>query len=708
MTRASVAPAWVLASVLTLMLGGAPACGGAGSGPDRGEETATPEGAEVDGRDGTRRFWELYRAANDARVAGRRGEAVSGFEAALELNPDHGDALHYLAQLRLERDEVEEARRLLERLVATESTSLRGLQQLAVALGIPRPGWAPDLRAGLRTVERAVRINPGNSGPWVLEARLAAYLGDSNRAREAETEALERVPGHAEAHALSIWRAVAADRLEEAREAARRALQAACADPGSAAPRCADHPRLHLLIASLPSAARPRAGDEALAGLHLPALVAPAAPGVSWVSPRLTVRSLPSSPRVGSGTEAVRVDLDGDGVADLLALGSDGRPARLATAAADPGGPRLLPAGAAPSEAWSGGGPSGAAGQGADPADPADPGAAATGGAPEPGGAPGPGRAGPIPWRGAFLDDRYGRALAVVGGGPSGVRLFRPDGGAPDGGAPGGGAPDGGAPGGGVPGGVWREAEIEGLPAAVPGAVLAAADWNGDGAIDLFLGNLPAQPPAGGVSTAEEPAAGDAPEEPPADMVGRLFLRVGAGRFEPAGPPIAGPLQAALAVDVDGDGDADLLVARKLPGDTAARGQLLLPRSLEGRASRPGALALWRNDAGRLVADPGAVPFVAATVQDLGASDLDGDGLPEVYVAAGMLVPEYPEADRLLGNRDGRFVDISHTLGEARLAGTLRAWGRDRGFELLRGGTVPADARRRLLLTWSEGAEGSG
>ena len=370
-----------------------------------------------------------------------------------------------------------------------------------------------------------------------------------------------------------------------------------------------------------------------------PTFAAPAAPQLSLGGTEWTQASdaLPGAADAGVMGRGIEVDLDGDGSTDIfVSAGPDDTVARLQFEGAS--GLQTMPHFDAGDLPWT-----------------ISPEAVGSGSK-------------PVPWRGVFLDDDLGSSLVLVGGGDNPVRLY------------------------GQARQRWMEIDSFGFPDQLWGAVLAAADWDGDGLTDLLLANLPAGEGRPGLDA----EAGSSPR----DLVGRIYRRRATGEFEADALAIAGPLSAALALDVDGDGDPDLIVARELDPEEAAAGHLLsLAESGSGPSLPRQVVTLWRNNAGELSPDPGAVPVLRATVQDIAAVDLDGNGLLDLYLATGGLSPEHPQPDRLWENVGGRYVDASQKLGLDRFAGTLRVWPiPPAGLLLLRGGLVPADPPRLLRL----------
>ena len=170
-----------------------------------------------------------------------------------------------------------------------------------------------------------------------------------------------------------------------------------------------------------------------------------------------------------------------------------------------------------------------------------------------------------------------------------------------------------------------------------------AADVDGDGAIDLYLCAF----------------GGDT-----------LLHNLGDGSFAPlpsSGIPRDGWSSSGAFADADGDGDLDLYVARYLDYDPAH--DLFCGDFESGRRDYcdpslfAGVRDLFLRNAGdgTFVEVGREVGLGEATGKGLGVvfSDLDGDGLPDLYVAND-LTPNF-----LFRNRGGRFEDLSLVSGAA-------------------------------------------
>ncbi|XAL99907.1 CRTAC1 family protein [Phycisphaeraceae bacterium D3-23] len=127
------------------------------------------------------------------------------------------------------------------------------------------------------------------------------------------------------------------------------------------------------------------------------------------------------------------------------------------------------------------------------------------------------------------------------------------------------------------------------------------------------------------------------------------------GRYEQVSGPwqrhFAGEEMAALMLDVDGDGDRDLLVTA---------GSYELPRGAESQRDR-----LYLNDgAGAFTYAEDALPILGEVSGPAAAADFDGDGDLDLFIGARTVPGEYPTTpvSRLLRNDGGTFSDVTASL----------------------------------------------
>ncbi len=169
---------------------------------------------------------------------------------------------------------------------------------------------------------------------------------------------------------------------------------------------------------------------------------------------------------------------------------------------------------------------------------------------------------------------------------------------------------------------------------STPGPCLVAADVNGDGLDDVFVGGA-------------------------RNQSGAIFLQKSAGKFSP-GVPLTSAADkkeedaGALFFDADGDGDTDLLVAS---------GGNEVP--LESGAYQP---RLYKNDGkGRFVLDAKALPVMAVSGKALAVLDADADGDPDILLGGRVMPGQYPATANsfLLRNDGGGFSDQTAALAPA-------------------------------------------
>ena len=127
-------------------------------------------------------FWEAYRSANVARLAGRFDEAEEGYRAALAFDPEHEDALYYLGNVLLERGAYEPAADTWLTLVTVNPAGARAYGQLGrLALCRTEEG-IHDLAAAVRFFRTAHQLNREETGSQLRLAEAFLLRGQVDSA----------------------------------------------------------------------------------------------------------------------------------------------------------------------------------------------------------------------------------------------------------------------------------------------------------------------------------------------------------------------------------------------------------------------------------------------------------------------------------------------------------------------------------------------
>ena len=176
----------------------------------------------------------------------------------------------------------------------------------------------------------------------------------------------------------------------------------------------------------------------------------------------------------------------------------------------------------------------------------------------------------------------------------------------------------------------------------------AWGDFDGDGWIDLYVGNFCDRPD-------EEYRPADGP------VANRLFRNLNGRAFEQVRQPSVefyGRTSGAVFADLDNNGTLELFVANNCKG----RGSKLAgpQRAAQLRYSN-----LFRNDRGKLVdisSKCGACPESLRTVRNVGILDFDADGLLDLLVLEDRFVKN-PRSTLLRNLGDLSFRDVTTKAG---------------------------------------------
>lgn len=176
----------------------------------------------------------------------------------------------------------------------------------------------------------------------------------------------------------------------------------------------------------------------------------------------------------------------------------------------------------------------------------------------------------------------------------------------------------------------------------------AWGDFDGDGLLDLYVGNF-----------CDRPNAEYSPAQGP--VKNQLFRNRGDGRFEPAGQPsveLYGRTSGAVFADLDNSGTLDLYVANNAKRSTNRTDEPQRGATLQKSQ-------LFANQAGRLIdvsAASGACPDTLHTARNIGVFDYDGDGLLDLLVIEDRFTPN-PRSVLLRNEGKLKFRDVTREAG---------------------------------------------
>ena len=128
-------------------------------------------------------FWETYRQATQTmKVEGNWEKATDLFREALSIDPNHEDSTYYLGNCLFELRDYSRALIQFQRLVEINPQSLRGNLQIGSIYACPDVGDLFDLDAAEQVLQRALAINPEESGSLLQLGTVVLAKGDLERA----------------------------------------------------------------------------------------------------------------------------------------------------------------------------------------------------------------------------------------------------------------------------------------------------------------------------------------------------------------------------------------------------------------------------------------------------------------------------------------------------------------------------------------------
>jgi tetratricopeptide (TPR) repeat protein len=136
-------------------------------------------------RQSTRHFWDTYKQASQKRSAGDLEAAVSLYQTALLLKPDHEDSLYYQGNCYFELGRYREAIQANQRLIAVNPQgSSRGYMQLGLIYACLEREAPFDLEKASGFFRHALEVDP-DSGAILGIGEVALLQGQWQKARKA-------------------------------------------------------------------------------------------------------------------------------------------------------------------------------------------------------------------------------------------------------------------------------------------------------------------------------------------------------------------------------------------------------------------------------------------------------------------------------------------------------------------------------------------
>jgi len=138
----------------------------------------TAGGISLSDKHKIQQFWQIYREATRLRIAGHMQQAEQKYEEALQLQPEHEDALYYLGNMYFELNKPRKAEQAWLKLLQTNPTSTRAHLQLGnLYLRFDPPDLFDPGKAEAE-FERALALNGEESRALLRLGESALIRGD--------------------------------------------------------------------------------------------------------------------------------------------------------------------------------------------------------------------------------------------------------------------------------------------------------------------------------------------------------------------------------------------------------------------------------------------------------------------------------------------------------------------------------------------------
>ncbi|HSQ31873.1 MAG TPA: ASPIC/UnbV domain-containing protein, partial [Gemmatimonadaceae bacterium] len=183
-------------------------------------------------RDRVQAFWDVYRQATAQRVAGQIQLATETYSRALELQPDHEDALYYYGSMRYVQGEFAEAATAWRHLVTLDPRSGKTHSQLGALFMCLEDAAPYNLDSAEVHLRLADQINREQTAPRLHLGETALIRGDAAAARKYFDEVLRT---NGQSQPALLYTGYLAWKSGDAARARANFEKAAAAPPPSAA-----------------------------------------------------------------------------------------------------------------------------------------------------------------------------------------------------------------------------------------------------------------------------------------------------------------------------------------------------------------------------------------------------------------------------------------------------------------------------------------